>query len=149
MSVNKVILVGNLGQDVDLRHTSDGRAVANISLATTDSWKDKNTGEKMQKTEWHRVVFFGPIASIANQYLSKGSKIYVEGKLQTRKWQDKNGQDRYTTEVLVGGPNATMQMLDSKQDTGSNMSGEQSQNNPMNNQVNDNTEDQFDDDLPF
>lgn len=111
--INKVILIGNLGQDPDVRYSADGRAIANISLATTDSWKDKNTGERQDRTEWHRVVFFGKLAEIVAEYLKKGSQVYIEGRLQTRKWQDKSGQDRYTTEVVVD-INGTMQMLDSR-----------------------------------
>jgi len=111
--VNKVILIGNLGADPDVRYMPSGDAVANVSLATSDSWKDKNTGEMQERTEWHRVVFFGKTAEIVKEYLRKGSKIYVEGKLRTRKWQGQDGQDRYSTEVVVdiGG---TMQMLDSR-----------------------------------
>ena len=112
--INKVILIGNLGQDPDVRYSADGRAIANISVATTDSWKDKNTGERQDRTEWHRVVFFGKLAEIVAEYLKKGSQVYIEGRLQTRKWQDKSGQDRYTTEVVVDGFNGTMQMLDSR-----------------------------------
>ena len=99
-SVNKVILVGNLGGDPDIRYMPNGDAVANINLATTDSWKDKN-GKKQERTEWHRVVFFRKLAEIVAEYLKKGSQVYVEGRLQTRKWQDKDGQDRYTTEVVA------------------------------------------------
>ena len=112
--VNKVILVGRLGQDPDVKYTADGRAIANISIATSDTWKDKNTGEKQERTEWHRVVFFDKLAEIVAEYLKKGSQVYVEGKLQTRKWQDKEGHDRYTTEVVVDGFSGTMQMLDSR-----------------------------------
>ena len=106
-SVNKVILVGNLGQDPELRHAPNGDAICNISVATTDSWKDKTTGEKKEMTEWHRVSFFGRLAEIADQYLRKGSAVYIEGSLRTRKWQDKQGQDRYTTEIRAD----SMQML--------------------------------------
>ncbi len=111
--INKVILIGNLGADPETRYMPNGNAVANVSLATSDTWKDKNTGEQRERTEWHRVVFFGKLAEIVGQYLKKGSKVYVEGRLQTRKWQGQDGQDRYTTEVVVdiGG---TMQMLDSR-----------------------------------
>ncbi len=105
--INKVILIGNLGADPDIRYTADGRAIANISLATTDQWKDKHTGEKQERTEWHRIVFFGKLAEIVGEYLRKGSPVYVEGRLQTRKWQDKNGGDRYTTEIVA----SDMQML--------------------------------------
>ncbi len=109
--VNKVILVGNLGQDPEVRYTANGSAVTGLSLATSESWKDKNTGQTQEKTEWHRVSLFGKLAEIAGEYLRKGSQIYIEGKLQTRKWQDKQGQDRYTTEVVVDGFSGVMQML--------------------------------------
>ena len=109
--VNKVILVGNLGQKPEIRYTQTDSAVANLSLATSESWKDKETGEQREKTEWHRIVYFGKLAEIAEQYLDKGSKVYVEGKLQTRKWQDKEtGADRYTTEIVGN----ELTMLDSK-----------------------------------
>ncbi len=108
-SVNKVILVGNLGKDPEVRYMPSGDAITNITMATTDSWKDKN-GEKQEKTEWHRVAFFGKLAEIAGEYLKKGSQVYVEGRLQTRKWQDKEGQDRYTTEIVAD----RMQMLGSR-----------------------------------
>ena len=98
--VNKVILVGNLGQKPEMRYTQTNTAVATLSIATSESWKDKDSGEQREKTEWHRVVFFGKLAETAEQYLDKGSQLYVEGKLQTRKWQDKEGNDRYTTEIL-------------------------------------------------
>ncbi|MHB8252451.1 MAG: single-stranded DNA-binding protein [Acidiferrobacter sp.] len=98
--INKVILVGNLGKDPEIRYVPNGGAVANLNIATSESWKDKTTGEKQERTEWHRVVFFGKLAEIANEYLKKGAQIYVEGRLQTRKWQDKGGQDRYTTEIV-------------------------------------------------
>lgn len=99
--INKVIILGRLVQDVEVRYSADGRAVANISIATSEEWKDKNTGEKREKTEWHRVVVFGKLAELCGQYLSKGSQVYIDGKLQTRKWTDQSGQDRYTTEVVV------------------------------------------------
>ena len=108
--VNKVILVGNLGRDPEVRYSPNGSAVANITLATSESWKDKTSGEKQEKTEWHRVVFFGRLAEIAGEYLKKGAQIYVEGRLQTRKWQDKEGHERYTTEIVAG----EMQMLGSR-----------------------------------
>ena len=108
--VNKVILVGNLGQKPDMKYTQSNTAVANLSLATSESWKDKDSGDLKTKTEWHRVVYFGKLAEIAEQYLDKGSKIYIEGKLQTRKWQDQAGNDRYTTEVL----GQELTMLDSR-----------------------------------
>ncbi|MFO1422394.1 MAG: single-stranded DNA-binding protein [Candidatus Competibacteraceae bacterium] len=100
-SVNKVILIGNLGKDPDVRYMPSGRAVANVTIATNESWKDRNTGEKQERTEWHNVVFYSPLAEIVGQYLRKGSSVFVEGRLQTRKWQDKNGQDRYTTEIIA------------------------------------------------
>ncbi len=108
--VNKVILVGNCGSDPEVRYMPNGNAVANISIATTDSWKDKQTGQMQERTEWHRVVFFGRLAEIAGEYLRKGSQVYVEGALRTRKWQDQTGQDRYTTEIVVD-MNGQMQML--------------------------------------
>ena len=111
--VNKVILIGNLGNEPEVRYMPSGDAVANVSLATSEAWKDKSTGEMQERTEWHRVVFFGKIAEVVKQYLHKGSKIYVEGKLRTRKWQGQDGQDRYTTEVVVD-INGTMQMLDGR-----------------------------------
>lgn len=109
--VNKVILVGTLGADPDVKYAANGNAIANLSVATSEEWNDKNTGQKQQKTEWHRVSIFGKLAEISGQYLRKGSQVYLEGKLQTRKWQDQNGQDRYTTEVVLTGFNGTMQML--------------------------------------
>ncbi len=99
--VNKVILVGHLGQDPDTRYTASGAAVVNLNLATTESWRNKQTGEREERTEWHRVVLFGKLAEIAGEYLRKGSQVYIEGKLQTRKWQDNNGNDRYTTEIVA------------------------------------------------
>jgi single-strand DNA-binding protein len=112
-SVNKVIIIGNLGRDPETRYMPDGGAITNISVATTDVWKDKN-GEKQEKTEWHRVAFFGKLAEIAGEYLKKGSQVYVEGRLQTRKWQDKDGADKYTTEIVAN----AMQMLGSRQGMG-------------------------------
>ena len=107
MSVNKVVLLGNLGQDPTIRYTAGGAAVTSFSIATSESWKDKSTGERQERTEWHNIVMFNRLAEIAGQYLKKGSQIYVEGRLQTRKWQDKNGIDRYTTEIIAN----EMQML--------------------------------------
>lgn len=143
--VNKAILIGNLGNDPDTRYTNSGAAVTNVSLATTESWKDKETGEQREKTEWHRVVFFGRLAEIAGEYLKKGSQVYVEGKIQTRKWTDKDGNDRYTTEIVAN----EMQMLGSGSgtrrtvDSGSQASadGGQSSEQPP--------KDDFDDDIPF
>lgn len=108
--INKVILVGHLGQDPEVKYMPSGSAVANVSIATTESWKDKQTGEKKDRTEWHRIVFYARLAEIVGQYLRKGAQVYVEGRLQTRKWQDKSGQDRYTTEIVA----SEMQMLGGK-----------------------------------
>jgi single-strand DNA-binding protein len=115
--VNKVIIVGNLGNDPEVRYANNGSAIANISVATTDSWKDKNTGEQQEKTEWHKVVMFNRLGEIAGEYLKKGSQVYIEGRLQTRKWQDQSGQDRYSTEIVAN----EMQMLGGR--GGSDMSG--------------------------
>ena len=112
--INKVILVGNLGQDPEIRYMPNGNAVANISVATSETWKDKQTGESKDKTEWHRVVIFGKLAEIAGEYLKKGSQVYIEGQLQTRKWQDQSGQDRYTTEVVINPIGGTLQILGSR-----------------------------------
>lgn len=114
--VNKVIIIGNVGQDPETRYSASGFCFTSISVATSESWKDKNTGEKQEKTEWHRVSIQGKLGEIAGEYVKKGSKIYVEGKLQTRKWQDQSGQDRYTTEIVVDSFNGVMQMLDGKRD---------------------------------
>ncbi len=110
--INKAIIVGNLGNDPDVKMTSNGSAVANLSVATSEAWRDKNTGEMQERTEWHRIVLFNRLAEIAQQYLRKGSKVYIEGKIQTRKWQDQNGQDRYSTEIVGN----ELQMLDSRGD---------------------------------
>src|SRR5437660_5210210 len=122
-SVNKVILVGNLGADPEIRRTSDGRPVANLRVATSESWKDKATGERREKTEWHRVVIFSePLCRFAEQYLKKGAKVYLEGQLQTRKWQDQAGQEKYTTEVVLQSFNSQLTSLD-RVGTGSGSSG--------------------------
>jgi single-strand DNA-binding protein len=114
-SVNKVILVGNLGADPEIRRTQDGRPICNLNVATSESWRDKGSGERREKTEWHRVVIFSePLCKIAEQYLRKGSKVYLEGALQTRKWQDQSGADRYSTEVVLQGFNSTLTMLDGR-----------------------------------
>ncbi len=171
--VNKVILVGRLGKEPEVRYTPDGKPITNITLATSETWKDKNTGQRQERTEWHRVVFFGGVAGVAGEYLHKGSQVYIEGKLQTRKWQDKNGQDRYTTEVVVDGFNVVMQMLDSRtggdtsfnQDNQQNSGFQQNQNKApqQNQQFNQSQpqnqpqsapaaqpfEEDFDDDIPF
>jgi len=149
--VNKVILIGNLGKDPEVRYMPSGSAVTNISIATSESWKDKQTGDKQERTEWHNVVFFNRLAEIAGEYLKKGSKVYVEGSLRTRKWQDKNtGQDRYTTEIVAN----EMQMLDSRgggdsfQGSGSGSYGKsdvaESRSPAM-----ETAGDDFDDDIPF
>ncbi len=119
--INKVILIGNLGQDPDVKYMPSGDAVANVTVATSESWKDKNTGEMQERTEWHRVVFFRRLAEIVGEYLKKGSKVYIEGKLQTRKWQDQSGNDRYTTEIIAN----EMQMLDSRGGGGGQFGGGQ------------------------
>jgi len=134
--INKVILVGNLGNDPEVRYANNGAAIANLSIATSESWKDKNTGEQVDKTEWHRVVMFNRLGEIAGEYLKKGSKVYVEGKLQTRKWQDNSGQDRYTTEIVAN----EMQMLDSRGDSNAMGGSAPQQPAPAND---------FDDDIPF
>ncbi|MCM0610884.1 single-stranded DNA-binding protein [Marinobacter sediminum] len=172
--VNKVILIGNLGQDPETRYTPNGNAVVNLNLATDESYKDRQSGQLVPKTEWHRIVMFGKIAEIAGQYLRKGSKVYIEGKLQTRKWQGQDGQDRYTTEVVVD-INGQMQMLDSRggeggmnqgapagrpQQSGYNAPAGQQNNNPPPQQQSGGYSqpsqgsmpepvDDFDDDIPF
>ncbi|HEP0306096.1 TPA: single-stranded DNA-binding protein [Providencia rettgeri] len=148
--VNKVILVGNLGQDVEMRYMPNGDAVANLTLATSESWRDKQSGEMREKTEWHRVCIFGKLAEVAGEYLKKGSQVYIEGSLQTRKWQDQSGQDRYTTEVVVniGG---TMQMLgNGNSNNNGNQTGNKSTSSP-NQQYSNQTKPpmDFDDDIPF
>ncbi len=145
-SVNKVILVGNLGRDPEVRYMPDGGAITNISVATTDTWKDK-AGEKQEKTEWHRVAFFGKLAEIAGEYLKKGSQVYLEGRLQTRKWQDKDGQDKYTTEIVAD----RMQMLGSRSGGGggSDMpSGSNGGGSPKSSGAGGKFDD-FPDDIPF
>jgi single-strand DNA-binding protein len=114
-SVNKVILVGNLGKDPEIRRTQDGRPIANLSVATSETWRDKATGERKEKTEWHRVVIFSEgLAKVAEQYLKKGAKVYIEGQLQTRKWTDQSGVEKYSTEVVLQGFNANLTMLDGR-----------------------------------
>jgi single-strand DNA-binding protein len=114
-SINKVILVGNLGKDPEIRRTQDGRPIANLSVATSESWRDKATGERKEKTEWHRVVIFNEgLAKVAEQYLKKGAKVYIEGQLQTRKWTDQSGAEKYTTEVVLQGFNSNLTMLDGR-----------------------------------
>ena len=148
--IDKVILVGNLGAKPEVKYASNGNAISNLSVATSESWTDKSTGQKQERTEWHRVSLFGKLAEIAGQYLDKGSKVYVEGKLQTRKWQDQNGQDRYTTEVVVSGFNGTLQMLDRRDDSSSSAPSEDTnekvQTEPSITPV---SKDEFEDDIPF
>ncbi len=123
-SVNKVILVGNLGADPEIRRTQDGRPIANLNVATSETWRDRNSGERKEKTEWHRVVIFNEgLCKVAEQYLKKGAKVYIEGALQTRKWQDQNGQDRYSTEVVLQGFNSTLTMLDGRGEGGGSIEG--------------------------
>lgn len=150
--INKVILVGNLGKDPEVRYVPNGAAIANITLATSESWKDKVSGEKQERTEWHRVVFFGKLAEIAGEYLKKGAQVYVEGRLQTRKWQDKEGKDRYTTEIVAN----DLQMLGSR---GSSAGGESYSQEPSEAGSRERKEapdtaratssEDFDDDIPF
>lgn len=155
--VNKVILVGNVGVEPEVKHMPNGNAVTTLSIATSEAWKDKQTGEKQERTEWHRVVFFNRLGEIAGEYVRKGSKLYVEGSLRTRKWQDAQGQDRYTTEIVAN----EMQMLDSKGGSSSddNYSSAPSQQYAQNNnnrskpqstaQVEHNAFEELDDDIPF
>ncbi|MBX3710084.1 MAG: single-stranded DNA-binding protein [Gammaproteobacteria bacterium] len=145
--VNKVILIGNLGKDPEVRYTPSGAAIANITLATSESWKDKQTGENVERTEWHRIVFYQRLAEIVGEYLRKGAKVYVEGRLQTRKWQDKNsGQDRYTTEIIAD----NMQMLDSKGSGTANASSSYEKPSSANSMPETAPSlDNFDDDIPF
>ena len=147
MSVNKVILLGNLGNDPETRFTAQGVAVTNASLATSRTWKDKNTGEKQEHTEWHRLVFFNRRAEVAGEYLKKGSKIYVEGSLKTNKWQDKDGSDRYTTEIIVD----VMDMLDGKGDNkGDNKDTSQSYQSNLPPKVTEVSNDEVEEeDIPF
>lgn len=153
--VNKVILIGNLGQDPEVRYTPNGNAVANVTLATSTTWRDKQTGELQERTEWHRIAFFNRLAEIVGEYLRKGSKVYIEGSLRTRKWQDKNGSDRYTTEIVA----SEMHMLDNRS-SGSGSHGNQEggssykQSNPIGNHQTaipneDNSCSDLEDDIPF
>lgn len=163
-SVNKVILIGNLGNDPEMRSMPSGNAVANVSIATTETWKDKTTGEKKEKTEWHRVVFFNRLAEIVGQYLRKGSQIYIEGNLRTNKWQDQNGQDRYTTEIVAremtmlggkSGGTSDFQQNSAPQQSSSQQSAPQQnapaqQDSPQKQQsAPPQNFDNFDDDIPF
>ena len=149
--VNKVILIGNLGNDPETRYMPNGNAVTTLSLATTEGWKDRESGQTQERTEWHRVVFFNRLAEIAGEYLKKGSKVFIEGSLRTRKWQDKNGQDRYTTEIVA----SEMQMLDAKDRGSSNNSFapatavSTSASSPETNEIPSPVKESFDDDIPF
>ena len=142
-SVNKCILIGNLGADPEVKRLPSGGEVANLRVATSETWKDAQ-GERKERTEWHSVVMFGPLAKVAENYLRKGSKVYLEGSLQTRKWQDKNGQDRYSTEVVLSGPRAALTMLDGKGGGGSQDSGQGPQGRPVQDDA-----PGLDDDIPF
>ncbi len=152
--INKVILIGNLGQDPEVRYMPGGNAVTNITLATADTWRDKQTGEQRERTEWHRVVFMGMLAEVAGKHLKKGTQVYVEGKLRTRKWQDQSGQERYTTEVLVDSFTGGMQMLGGSGQNGGRKqqgAGSQQKPTPQPTQAPAYTEPpiDYDDDLPF
>ena len=140
--INKVIVVGNLGADPDTRAMPSGNQVTNISVATSESWNDKETGEKQEKTEWHRVVFYGRLAEIAGDYLKKGSQVYVEGKLQTRKWEDKEGKDRWTTEIIAN----QMQMLGERMSQGASNQNNVTKPDSSSNEF---VDEEFDDDIPF
>jgi single-strand DNA-binding protein len=148
--INKVILVGNLGAKPEVKYASNGNAISNLSVATSESWTDKSTGQKQERTEWHRVSLFGKLAEIAGQYLDKGSKVYVEGKLQTRKYTDKDGIERWTTDIVVSGFNGTLQMLDRRDDSSSSAPSEdvteKSKPEPSITPV---SKDEFEDDIPF
>ena len=148
--VNKVILIGNLGQDPEVKYMPSGSAVCNITVATTDAWSDKSTGERQERTEWHRVVLFRRSAEVAGEYLHKGSRVYIEGRLQTRKWQDRNGQERYTTEIVAN----DMQMLDGRSSGTANFDTQpqpaafpERESRPQ--QPSQPASDEFDDDIPF
>ncbi len=146
--INKVILVGHLGRDPEVRYSPSGAAIANVTIATSEGWKDKQTGEQQERTEWHRVVFFSRLAEIAGEYLRKGSQVYVEGRLQTRKWQDQNGQDRYTTEIVAN----EMQMLGGRGGGSGGpapSSNNQFDQSPQPTQSAPKDFDDFDDDIPF
>lgn len=144
--VNKALLIGNLGNDPEVRYTPNGNAIANVVLATSSAWRDKQTGELNERTEWHRIVFFNRLAEIVNEYLRKGSKIYIEGSLRTRKWQDKNGIDRYTTEIIAN----EMQILDNR-NSGTSSNSQYSSNDEESTTANSSSQsiDSFDDDIPF
>jgi single-strand DNA-binding protein len=149
-SVNKVILVGNLGKDPEIRTTQDGREIANITLATSDTWKDKSTGERKEKTEWHRVVIFNEgLVGVVKNYLKKGAKVYIEGALQTRKWTDKDGQEKYSTEVVLQGFGSTLTMLDTKGSRGDSASTGGSYNQSAPASASKPASELLDDEIPF
>ncbi len=160
-SVNKVILIGNLGGDPEVRRTQDGRPIATINIATSETWRDRTSGERREKTEWHRVVIFNEsLAKIAEDYLKKGAKVYVEGQLQTRKWQDNQGQDRYSTEIVLQGFNATLTMLDGRREgsgyrAGGNgaedygIDGDRAAGRSSSSQSSQSSSRELDDDIPF
>ena len=143
--VNKVTLIGNLGNDPELRSTQSGSAVANITLATSESWRDKETQETKERVEWHRIIFFGRLAEVVNEYLRKGSQVYVEGRIQTRKWQDKDGNDRYTTEIVAN----EMQMLGSRGTNSESPTNQQSASTGQPASQSAIANEPFDDDIPF
>lgn len=146
MSLNKVSLIGNLGQDPEIRATQDGREIANFSLATTENWKDKNTGERQSKTEWHRIVVFSQgLVGVIKNYVKKGSKLYIEGALQTRKWTDKSGIEKYTTEIILQNYNSNLQMLDSRNSQDSSQGIEDT----VKNEFQGAKEVELDDNIPF
>lgn len=155
--INKVILVGNVGNDPEIRAMQNGDEVANFSLATSERWKDKNSGEKKEKTEWHRVVAWGNLATVVKNYVKKGSKLYIEGKLQTRKWTDQSGVEKYSTEIILQGFNATLQMLDSRAGDSSGVdahneakaNGYQPQTTEQAKQTAQSSVQELDDDIPF
>jgi single-strand DNA-binding protein len=143
--INKAIVVGNLGRDPEVRYSANGNAIANVTIATTDSWKDRQSGERQEKTEWHRVVFFGRLAEIAGEYLKKGSQVYIEGRLQTRKWEDRDGNERYTTEIVA----ADMQMLGGRGGGGDGQGGSGSASEFAEGNSGGGSSGDFDDDIPF
>ncbi len=149
MSVNKVILVGNVGQDPEVKNTQDGRELATFSIATSENWKDKNSGEKKEKTEWHRVVVFSQgLVGIVKNYVKKGTKLYIEGQLQTRKWSDSNGVEKYTTEIVLQNFNSTLQILDGRNSGGSSDGAERSGYSDSRKNSNVSVE-ETDDEIPF
>ncbi len=150
MSVNKVILVGNLGQDPEIRSTQDGREIANFSLATSESWKDKNSGEKKEKTEWHRVVVFSQgLIGVIKNYVKKGTKLYIEGSLQTRKWTDAQGVEKFTTEIVLQNFNSSLQILDSRDKGGSSSYSDNQGSSSNKSRSNDVSVEEHDDEIPF